>query len=165
MKTRTWLVLLVALALAVGAAVVLYLRRAPPPAPEPPPPPPVVEPRGPALQSDAEGDYLPGYRFSVNRYRFTRFTLRPDPVVTFTAPSTETEYPIFCLEAQIRRDGFHLRCDHDRIGIVTIDGRFLTRVATGRQGTPVVSAVVTVRTQSGETLYSARDSFGWQPAE
>lgn len=165
MKTRKWLVLLLTLALAVGAVVALYLRTPPAPAPEPPPPPPVVEPRGPALQSDAAGEYLPGYGFSVNRYRFTGFTLRPDPVVTFTAPSTGTKYPIFCPEAQIRPDAFHLRCDHDRVGVVTIDGRFLTRVATGRQGTPVVSAVVTVRTQSGETLYSARDSFGWQPAE
>jgi hypothetical protein len=57
----------------------------------------------------------------------------------------------------------HLRCESPLVGIVTIEGRFLTRLATNRLDTPVVSAVVTVRSERGEVLYSARDSFVWQP--
>jgi hypothetical protein len=149
----------------VAVLVVLFLRTPPAPAPAPPPPPPAVERPAPALQADAEGDYLAGYRFTVDRLRFVGFSLRPDPVVSFVLTSSGSEQPAFCEESLIRRDSFHLRCDHDRVGTVTIDGRFLTRVATGRLGAPVVSAVVTVRSPSGETLYSARDSFQWQPAQ
>src|SRR2546426_5169599 len=48
-------------------------------------------------------------------------------------------------------------------GTVTIDGKFLTRLATHSLDTAVLSAVVTVRTASGEILYSARDSFAVAP--
>jgi hypothetical protein len=51
------------------------------------------------------------------------------------------------------------------VGIVTIDGKFLTRLATTSLDTPVLSAVVTVRSASGEIVYSARDSFVWHPGQ
>ena len=128
-----------------------------------PPPPPPVEPHKAALQADAEGYYVPGYGFSVNRYRFAGFRLRPEALVTFA--QTSAEYPAACLETLIRADTVHLRCDHPQVGTITIDGRFLTRLATDRLDAAVVSAVVTVRSGSGEVLYSARDSFSWHPAE
>jgi hypothetical protein len=51
------------------------------------------------------------------------------------------------------------------VGTVTIDGKFLTRLATTSLDTAVLSAVVTVRSGSGEILYSARDSFVWHPGD
>lgn len=123
----------------------------------------MVERREPPLQADAEGSYLPGYRFTVGRFRFTGFSLRPDPVVTFAQTTSGTEDAAACLESRITPEAIHLRCDYPQVGTVTIDGRFLTRVATTRLDTPVLSAVVTVRAAGGETLYSARDSFLWQP--
>ena len=157
------LVLFVAVSLAVGFLVVRRLRTPRPTISEQPPPPPAVEPRKPALQADAEGQYVPGYRFSVGRFRFTGFSLRPEALVTFAQTTSGTEEAEPCLEARISPASIHLRCEHPQVGIVTIEGRFLTRLATNRLDTPAVSAVVTVRAENGEVLYSARDSFLWEP--
>ena len=152
---------LLLLAFGLAAAVLLVLRpRTPRPTiAEPRLPPPVVKPRQPPLQADAEGDYVPGYPFTVNGFRFTGFSLRPEALVTFA----QTTVP--CFEAQITAQNVHLRCDDPKVGTVTIDGKFLTRLVTNRLDAAVVSAVVTVRTGSGETLYRARDSFEWHPAK
>ncbi len=161
-KRRLLLVLLLAVGLASAFLVVLYLT---PTAtiPEQPPAPPAVERRKPALQADAEGQYVPGYNFSVGRFRFTGFSLRPEALVTFAQATSGEEDVAACLEARINAVSIHLRCEYPQVGIVTIEGRFLTRLATNRLDTPVVSAVVTVRAESGEVLYGARDSFVWQP--
>ena len=127
-------------------------------------PPPVARRERP-LQADAEGSYVPGYRFTVDRFRFTGFRLRPEALVTFARTTTGGEEPAACFEALIRADTVHLRCDYPQVGIVTIDGKFLTRSATDRLDIPVLSAIVTVRNASGEILYSARDSFVWHPGE
>ncbi len=153
--------LLIVAVLAVGFLIVLLLT--PGPTPEQPPLPPAVERPKPALQADAEGHYVPGYGFSVGRYRFTGFSLRPEAFVTF-ATSSGTEQGVSCLEATITAASFHLRCEDRQVGSVTIDGKFLTRVATNRLDTPVVAAVVTIRSGSGDILYSARDSFAWDSA-
>jgi len=160
-KRRLLLVLLLAVGLASAFVVVLYLT---PTAtiPEQPPAPPAVERRKPALQADAEGQYVPGYSFSVGRFRFTGFSLRPEALVTFAQATSGTEDVADCLEARISAVSIHLRCEYPQVGIVTIEGRFLTRLATDLLDRPVVSAVVTVRAQSGEVLYNARDSFVWQ---
>ena len=170
-KLRRWriarirLLLLVALSVAVGFFAVLRLLTSTSTIPEQPPAPPasLVRPRGPALQSNAEGYYVPGYRFGVSRFRFTGFSLRPEALVTFAQAAAGTEYPASCSEALVRADTVHLRCDYPQVGTVTIDGHFLTRLATERLDAPVLSAVVTVRAASGDTLYSARDSFVWHP--
>ena len=162
---RNRLLLLVALGAAVGFLVVLRLR-APTstiPGQPPPAPRPLPQPREPALQADAAGYYVPGYSFAVSRFRFAGFSLRPEALVTFAERGTA--YPASCLEALIKADTVHLRCDYPQVGTVTIDGRFLTRVATQRLDIPVLSAVVTVRAAGGDTLYSARDSFVWHPGE
>jgi len=159
--STTRLVLLLAVGLAVGFLVLLLLT--PGPSPEPAPPPPAAEPPKPPLQADAEGHYVPGYSFSVGRFRFTGFSLRPEAFVTF-ATSSATEQGVSCLEATITAASFHLRCEDRQVGSVTIDGKFLTRVATNRLDTPVVAAVVTIRSGSGDILYSARDSFAWDSA-
>ena len=122
-------------------------------------PPPVAKRRQPPLQADAEGSYVPGYPFTVNGFRFTGFSLHPEALVTFAQTT------VACVEAQVSAQSVHLRCDDPQVGKVTIDGRFLTRLATSSLDTPVLSAVVTVRTASGEILYSARDSFRWQPGD
>ena len=57
-----------------------------------------------------------------------------------------------------------LLCD-PQVGTVTIDGKFLTRLATHSLDAAVLSAVVTVRSARGEILYSARDSFLRHPGE
>src|SRR2546427_3509909 len=157
----TRLLLLVAFGLAVGFFVLL-LRTPTSTNPEQPPPPPVEEPHKPALQADAEGYYVPGYRFTVNRFQFTGFSLRPEALVTFAQTTAGIDQSAGCFEALIRPDTVHLRCDH-QAGTVTIDGKFLTRLATHSLDTAVLSAVVTVRTASGEILYSARDSFAVAP--
>ena len=159
---RKVLVLLLVLGVAV-IALLLVLPTPPPPAPVVPPPPPVVKPPAAKLQADAEGFYVPGYRFAVNDLRFKGFSLRPDAFVTFTRPGAGTEESVGCDEAVIRADAVHLRCNGFQGGTVIIDGKFLTRLATTRLDVPVVSAVVTVRSGSGETMYSARDRFTWQP--
>ena len=164
MRRKRVLVVLV-LGLAAGLVVVL-VRRAPPAGnPAPPPAAPAVEPPKPALQADAEGYYVPGYEFTVNRFRFTGFSLRPDALVTFAEAGTGTEQAMACLDVLIRADTVHLRCDDPQVGTVTIDGRFRTRVATNRLDTAVLAAVVTVRSGSGEILYRARDSFKWHPRD
>jgi len=162
---RNRLVLLLAFGLAAGGVVVLRRRTAPSPNPEPPPAAPAVEPRKSALQADAEGYYVPGYEFTVNRLRFTSFSLQPEPLVVFARISGGAEQPVACLETVIRADSVHLRCDDPQLGMVTtIDGRFRTRLATDRLDTAVLSAVVTVRSGSGDIMYRARDSFKWHPA-
>jgi hypothetical protein len=162
-KRRVLLVLLVTVGLAAGVLVVRQLLTPTPTIPEQPPPPPVVERPKPPLQADAEGQYVPGYGFSVGRFRFTGFSLRPDALVTFALGTSGAEEVATCEQATISAASFHLRCESLQVGIITIDGRFLTRLVTTRLDTPVASAVVTVRTRSGEVLYSARDSFVWQP--
>lgn len=137
--------------------------RTPTSAPPTPPAPPSEAPRRPALQADAEGYYIPGYRFTVNRFRLISFTLRPEALVTFAETATGTERSMGCVEALIRADLVRLRCDYPHVGMVSIDGRFLTRVATDNLDRAVVSAVVTVRNTRGEILYNARDSFTWHP--
>jgi len=153
--------LLLLLAFGLAAAVLLVLRpRTPRPTiAEPRLPPPVVKPRQPPLQADAEGDYVPGYPFTVNGFRFTGFSLRPEALVTFAQTT------VACVEAQISAQNVHLRCDDPQVGMVTIDGRFVTRLASNQLDAAVVSAVVTVRAGSGEILYSARDSFRWRPRD
>jgi len=95
----------------------------------------------------------------VNGFRFTGFSLHPEALVTFAQTT------VACVEAQISAQNVHLRCDDPQVGTVTIDGRFLTRLASNRLDAAVLSAVVTVRAGSGEVLYSARDSFRWQPVD
>ncbi|HYK83441.1 MAG TPA: hypothetical protein VEU55_09900 [Gemmatimonadales bacterium] len=160
---RRRLVLLLALGLAGVILVVLWLLTPLPPVAEKPPPPPVVESPKPPLQADAEGSYVPGYAFTVNRFRFTRFSLRPEALVTFAQTTSGTEQSVACLEALIRADTVHLRCEDLEVGTVTIDGKFLTRLVTKRLDAAVVSAVVTVRAGSGEIVYRARDRFEWHP--
>jgi hypothetical protein len=157
------ILLLLAVGFAIGLLAVRFLLTPTPTISEQPPPPPPVERPKPALQADAEGQYVPGYGFSVGRFRFTGFGLRPDALVTFASGASGAEEVATCEEATISGASFHLRCESLQVGIITIDGRFLTRLVTTRLDTPVVSAVVTVRTRSGDVLYSARDSFVWQP--
>ena len=161
---RTPLVLVAVAALAVGAIVVLQRGPSTSPRPEPAPAPRAAAPPKPPLQADAEGYYVPGYEFTVNQLRFTGFSLRPDPLVMFTRAGG-VEQAMACLETLINADTVHLRCDDPQMGTVTVDGRFRTRVATDRLDTAVLSAVVTVRSGSGEILYRARDSFKWHPAD
>jgi hypothetical protein len=136
----------VILLLQAPAPVVTEQSTAAPPAPPRP------------LQSDAEGYYEPGYQFTVADRRFTRLTLRPEPFLTFARVGTRQE--VGC-DAQIGRDAVYLRCELDRVGMVTIDGRFPSRFATSRLDAPVLSAFITVTNTRGETLYRARDSFRW----
>jgi len=152
------LVVVVLLTLVGAAAVVILLLPAPAPTvveqPKAAPPPP---PR--PLQSEAEGYYEPSYNFSVAGRRFTRLTLRPEPFVTFSRVGTREEAG--CAEARIGPDAVHLRCELYRVGMVTIDGRFPSRVVTSRLDAPVLSALITVTNARGEILYRARDSFRW----
>jgi len=148
----------------VGAILIVLLPRTPTSTiPEQRLPPPVVKPPAPPLQADAEGSYVPGYRFTVNRFRFTGFSLRPEAFVTFAQTTSGAEQSVACFEAVIRADTVHLRCEDPQVGTVTIDGKFLTRWATTRLDVAVLTAVVTVRTGSGEILYNARDRFEWHP--
>ena len=101
---RNRVLLLVAAGLAVGLVVVLLPRTPPPAKPVPRPAPAVEKPRQPPLQADAEGYYVPGYRFAVNRLRFSSFSLRPEPLVSFAQTSAGIEQPAPCLEALIRAD-------------------------------------------------------------
>ncbi len=149
--------------LVIGVGVFVALQPAPPEptvveqAPEPVAPPPKP------LQAEAEGYYEPGYQFTVSDRRFTRLTLRPDPSIMFARTGTRQEFG--CVEAQITAQMVHLRCEIERVGVMTIDGRFVTRVATTRMDAPAISAVLTVRNTRGEVLYSARDNFVWRPPE
>ena len=158
-RRRAIIVGVVVLLVLVGAAaVVIFLLPAPAPTvveqPKAEPPPP---PR--PLQSEAEGYYEPSYTFSVADRRFTRLTLRPEPFVTFSRVGTRQEAG--CAEARIGRDAVFLRCELERVGMVTIDGRFTSRFVTSRLDAPVLSALITVTNTRGEVLYRARDSFRW----
>src|SRR5881396_1466457 len=139
--------LLLALGLAGAVLVVLRLRTPSAPMAEQLLPPPVVEPRKSPLQADAEGYYVPGYRFTLNGFRFTGFSLRPEAFVTFVTASGTRESP-GCLQAAITADAVHLRCEGPQGSTVTIDGKFLTRLVTTRLDMAVLSAVVTVRSGS-----------------
>ena len=156
---RNRLLLVLALGLAGGAFLLLRPRTPRSTSAVQRAPPPVAKQPQPPFQADAEGSYVPGYPFTVNGFRFTGFSLHPEALVTFAQTT------VACVEAQISAQSVHLRCDDPQVGKVTIDGRFLTRLATSSLDTPVLSAVVTVRTASGEILYSARDSFRWQPGD
>ena len=162
MFRKLLLVLLVVVGLAVIVFAVLLVITPAAPIPKEPPPKPAVERRTPALQADAEGQYIPGYRFVVGPLRFTGFSLRPEALVIFAQTGSGAEEVAGCLQATITAVSIRLRCESPEVGVVTIEGRFLTRVATTRLDAPVVSAVVTVHAPSGE-VYSARDSFVWQP--
>src|SRR5437899_8418752 len=129
--------LLLALGLAGAVLVVLRLRTPSAPMAEQPLPPPVVEPRKSPLQADAEGYYVPGYPFTVNGFQFTGFSLRPEALVTFAQTT------VACIEAQISAQNVHLRFDDRQIGPVTIDGRFLTRLASNQLDAAVLPPLVT----------------------
>jgi hypothetical protein len=160
--SRGRLVLLIVVVVIVAAGVFVALQPvAPKPTAAEQPPAPVAPPR--PLQVDAEGSYEPGYNFSVSGARFTRLTLRPEPFVTFARVGTRQEAG--CYNGLVRADTVHLVCEVDRVGILTIDGRFVSRFATTRLDAPVLSAVLTMRNARGETLYRARDSFVWRAPE
>jgi hypothetical protein len=142
----------------VGAAALVILRL-PAPAPTVTTQPEVAPPPPRALQSEAEGYYEPSYEFTIADRRFTRLTLRPEPFVTFSRIGTRQEAG--CADARIGRDAVYLRCELDRVGMVTIDGRFTSRVVTSRLDAPVLSALITITSTRGEVLYRARDSFRW----
>jgi len=155
----------------IGAAVVVVGGVAGFVALQPVPPPPVAVEQPPAavappprpLQVDAEGSYEPGYQFSVMGARFTRLTLLPEPSVTFTRVGTRQEAG--CFNGTVKADIVQLTCEIDRVGVMTIDGRFLTRTATTALDRPVLSALLTVRNARGEIVYRARDSFVWRAPE
>jgi inner membrane protein len=160
---RGHLVLLIVGVVVVAAVFVALQPLPPPPATTEQAPAPVAPPPMP-LQADAEGYYEPGYRFTVSDARFMRLTLRPEPSVTF-ARGGGTRQEAGCFNGLIRADRVQLRCDIERVGIMTIEGRFLTRFATTSLATPVLSADLTVRNARGEMLYRARDSFVWRPPD
>src|SRR5258708_28526162 len=145
MGIRRSLLLLVALGLASAILVAALLLTPSPPIAEQRLPPPVRESHKPPLQADAEGSYVPGYSFSVNGFRFTGFSLRPEALVTFARTTSGTELPLACSAALIRADAVHLRCDDPQLGTVTIDAKLLTRLGTILLYAAVLSAVVTRR--------------------
>ena len=163
-RRRTIVVGVVLLALVgAGAFVILRLRAvapvvteqptaAPPPL-QPPPPPPRP------LQSEAEGYYEPSYQFTVSDRRFTRLTLRPEAFVTFSRPGIRDE--VGCADARISPAAVHLRCEFERVGMVTIDGQFPSRSVTSSLDAPVLNAMITITNTRGETLFRARESFYW----
>ena len=170
MSQRLWAIILgrrrtivvggILLALVVAGAFVILRLPAPAPVVTEQPntaPPPNPPPR--PLQSEAEGYYEPTYQFTVSDRRFTRLTLRPEPFVTFSRIGTRQEAG--CEDARIGQDAVHLRCVFERVGVVTIDGRFTSRYVTSSLDTPVLSALITITNTRGETLFSARESFYW----
>src|SRR2546421_2906489 len=136
--------LLLGLALGIAGAL-LVLRRPRTPTsttPEQRLPPPVAKPPAPPLQVDAAGSYVPGYRFTVNRFRFTGFSLRPEALVTFAQTTSGAEQAVACFEAVISVDTIHLRCDDPQVGTVTIDVKLLNRLlATGLYGAVVTPSL------------------------
>src|SRR5437667_12849879 len=142
-----------------GAFVILRLPAPAPVVTEQPntAPPPNPPPR--PLQSEAEGYYEPTYQFTVSDRRFTRLTLRPAPFVTFSRIGTPQEVGLE--DEGIGQDSVHLRFEFERVGVVTIDGRFTSRYVTSSLDTPVLSALITITNTRGETLFSARESFYW----
>lgn len=157
-RRRTIAVVVVVLLTLVGAAALVILLL-PAPAPTVVEQPTAAPPPPRPLQADAEGYYEPGYQFTVAGRRFTRLTLRPEPFVTFARVGTREEAG--CADARIGPDAVHLRCELYRVGMVTIDGRFPSRVVTSRLDAPVLSALITVTNARGEIIYRARDSFRW----
>src|SRR5260370_8116592 len=90
--SRTLLLLLLAVVgLPVVAFAVLLVSPPAAPIPEPPPSKPAVERRKPALQADAEGQYVPGYHFVVGPLCFTGVGLRPEALVTFPHSGSAAE--------------------------------------------------------------------------
>ena len=163
-RHRRVIVIGAAVAVVGGAAVFVAVQPAapPPPAVVETAPAPVAPPPKP-LQAEAEGSYEPGYQFTVADRRFTRLTLRPDPFITFRRMGTRLEFG--CAEAVITPQSLHLSCEIERVGNMTIDGRFVNRVATTRLDAPAISATLTVRNLRGEVVYSARDNFVWRAPE
>src|SRR5213595_1048999 len=170
MSQRLWAIILgrrrtivvggILLALVGAGAFVILRLPAPAPGVSAPPntaPPPNPPPR--PLQSEAEGYYEPTYQFTVSDRRFTRLTLRPQPFVTFSRIGTRQE--VGCEDARIGPAAVHLRCELERVGMVTIDGQFPSRLVTSRLDAPVLSALITITNTRGETLFSARESFYW----
>src|SRR5438034_2974206 len=142
-----------------GAFVILRLPAPAPVVTEQPntAPPPNPPPR--PLQSEAEGYYEPTYQFTVSDRRFTRLTLRPEPFVTFSRIGTRQE--VGCEDARIGQAAVHLRCEFERVGMVTIDGQFPSRSVTSSLDAPVLNAMITITNTRGETLFRARESFYW----
>ena len=161
---RIRLLLPIAVVLLLGFFLVLRVAGRPPTLVQEQPTPIVAPSPGPDLQANAEGYYLPGDKFTVNGFLFADFSLRPDAWVTFAQTRDSIQHPSPCTEAMINPDTLHLRCTYPGLGVVTIDGNFLARIATLRSDTPVVSAVVTV-TAGGRTLHRWRDSFIWVQGE
>jgi hypothetical protein len=157
---RIRVLLPIALGLVVAFLLVLHFFDRAPVLVQQQPTPILAPPPGPDLQANAEGSYLPGYKFTVNGFQFAGFSLHPGTWVTFAQTRDSIEHSAPCAEATISPDTVHLRCDYPGLGVVTIDGNFLTRIALLRSDTAVVSAVVTV-TAGGQTLHSKRDSFIW----
>jgi len=151
-----------AVVVVAGAGVFVAVQPVPPKATAVEQPAQVAPPPRP-LQVDAEGSYEPGYQFSVMGARFTRLTLLPEPSVTFARVGTRQEAG--CFNGTVKPDVVQLTCEIDRVGIMTIDGRFLTRVATTALDRPVLSALLTVRNARGEIVYRARDNFVWRAPE
>src|SRR2546430_16916465 len=137
MFRKLLLVLLVVVGLAVIAFAVLLVITPAAPIAEQPPSKPAVERRKAALQADAEGQYVPGYHFVVGPLRFTGVSLRPEALVTFSQTGSGAEEVAGCLDATITAISIRLRCESPEVGTVTIEGRFLTRVATDPRATPV----------------------------
>jgi hypothetical protein len=164
---RRAIVIGVVVLLLVGVAAVVLLVVIPGPAPTtvaeqpqaPPPPPPPPRP----LQSEAEGYYEPDYQFTIGGRRFLRLTLRPQASLTFAKYGGRQQDG--CADARIGQNAVYVRCDVERVGIVTIDGRFTSRYATSRLDAGVLSAAITVTNPRGEVLYRARDSFRWHEPE
>jgi hypothetical protein len=156
-------VLIVVGVLIVAAGVFIAVQPVPPKPTAVEQPPAAVAPPPRPLQVDAEGSYEPGYQFTVMGARFTRLTLLPEPSVTFARVGTRQEAG--CFNGTVRADIVQLTCEIDRVGVMTIDGRFLTRVATTALDRPVLSALLTVRNARGEIVYRARDTFVWRPPE
>jgi hypothetical protein len=159
-RHRRAIVIGVVVLVLVGAGGFVLLRLLPAPAPtvvaqpaQPPAPPPRP------LQSEAEGYYEPDYQFRIADRRFVRLTLRPEAFLTFAKYGGRDEAG--CADARIGQNVVYVRCDVDRVGIVTIDGRFTSRFATSRLDAGVLSASITVMNRRGEVLYRARDSFRW----
>jgi hypothetical protein len=157
---RIRVLLRITLGLTLAFFLVLHFGDRPPALVQQQPTPTVAPPPGPDLQANAEGYYLPGNKFRVNGFQFVGFSLRPDAWVIFAQTTDSIEHPSPCAKATINPETLHLRCDYPGLGVVTIDGNFLTRIATVRSDTAVVSALVTVAA-SGQTLHRARDSFIW----
>src|SRR2546426_2840773 len=90
-----------------------------------------------------------------------RSTLFPYTTLFRSFSRIGTREEVGCEDARIGQDAVHLRCELERVGVVTIDGRFTSRFVTSSLDTPVLSALITITNTRGETLFSARESFYW----